>query len=85
VWLSKFLDFKDDLESLREEIEGKLFKDIKIDRLTPLEFTILERIFTSQKMHVMLTGAGLRIVNGKICFLSKQGKGYVMILFIYLV
>jgi len=48
VWLSKFLDFKDDIKELTSELKIKIFEEIKKDKLTPLEFTILESIFNKK-------------------------------------
>ncbi|MFX1276190.1 MAG: helix-turn-helix transcriptional regulator [Promethearchaeota archaeon] len=44
MWLSKFLDLKEDLETLPPEIRNKILHTIKKKKLTPLEFTILEYI-----------------------------------------
>jgi PadR family transcriptional regulator PadR len=43
MWLRKFLDLKEDIDTMTSEMK----KRIKKDRLTPLEFTILETIFNS--------------------------------------
>ena len=45
MWLGKFLDLKDDLKELSAEIKKNIMQTIKKDKLTPLEFTILETIF----------------------------------------
>ncbi len=45
MWLGKFLDLKEDLKELSEEIKKNIMQTIKKDKLTPLEFTILETIF----------------------------------------
>ncbi|MFW9824711.1 MAG: helix-turn-helix transcriptional regulator [Promethearchaeota archaeon] len=50
MWLSKFLDFEEDLKKLRSKIKEEIFKNIKKNRLTPLEFTILESIFSSKQL-----------------------------------
>lgn len=49
MWLGKFLDLKDDLKELTAELKTKMFEGIKKNKLTPLEFTILENIFNSQE------------------------------------
>ena len=48
--LGKFLDFEEDLKSLRSKIKDEIFNSIKKSRLTPLEFTILESIFNSKQL-----------------------------------
>ncbi len=50
MWLGKFLDFEEDLKTLRSKIEEELFDNIKKNKLTPLEFTIIESIFNRQKL-----------------------------------
>lgn len=50
MWLSKFLDLKDDLNSLKADIKNALFKERKSKKLTPLEFTILEQIFNYKEI-----------------------------------
>lgn len=50
MWLGKFLDLEDDLTELRDTLEKGLFKNIKKNKLTPLEFTILESIFNSKEI-----------------------------------
>jgi DNA-binding PadR family transcriptional regulator len=47
MWLGKFLDLKDDLKQLSAEIKKNIMQTIKKDKLTPLEFTILETIFNN--------------------------------------
>ncbi len=46
MWLGKFLD----LEDVRSKIKQEIFKKIKKNKLTPLEFTILEVIFNSNAL-----------------------------------
>lgn len=43
MWLNKFLDMKDDLKELAAELKDTLKKK----KLTPLEFTIVESVFSS--------------------------------------
>ncbi len=50
MWLGKFLDFEEDLKSLRSKIKDEIFNSIKKSRLTPLEFTIIESIFNSKQL-----------------------------------
>jgi predicted transcriptional regulator len=50
VWLSKFVDLKDDIEGLRKEIKDKLFKNRDKKEITPLEFTVLEQIFNYKEI-----------------------------------
>ena len=45
MWLGKFLDIKTDIETMAAEIKNQILSHIKKDKLTPLEFTILENIF----------------------------------------
>ena len=48
LWLGKFLDLKDDIDSMATEIKQKVLADLKKSKLTPLEFTILENIFNNK-------------------------------------
>lgn len=48
MWLGKFLDLKDDIDSMATEIKQKVLADLKKSKLTPLEFTILENIFNNK-------------------------------------
>ena len=48
MWLGKFLDLEEDIEELRSKIEKQIFTNIKKNKLTPLEFTIIESIFNNQ-------------------------------------
>jgi DNA-binding PadR family transcriptional regulator/predicted RNA-binding Zn-ribbon protein involved in translation (DUF1610 family) len=50
MWLGKFLDLEDDIELLRSKIKQEIFKKIKKNKLTPLEFTIIEVIFNSNAL-----------------------------------
>jgi len=50
MWLGKFLDLEDDIEMLRSKIKQEIFKKIKKNKLTPLEFTIIEVIFNSNAL-----------------------------------
>ncbi len=50
MWLGKFLDLEEDLNSLRSKIKEELFDNIKKNKLTPLEFTIIESIFNNKKL-----------------------------------
>jgi PadR family transcriptional regulator PadR len=45
MWLGKFVDLEEDLRELRIEKDYGTFKRIKLTKLTPLEFTIIETIF----------------------------------------
>ena len=45
MWLGKFVDLEEDLAELRSERNREIFKGIKLKKLTPLEFTIIETIF----------------------------------------
>ncbi|TFG08065.1 MAG: hypothetical protein EU539_03280 [Promethearchaeota archaeon] len=46
MWLGKFLDLKEDIKLMEAEMKNLLKKD----KLTPLEFTILETIFNSKNI-----------------------------------
>jgi PadR family transcriptional regulator PadR len=50
MWLGKFLDIEEDINELRDKIEEDLFDDIKKNKMTPLEFTIIETIFNSNAL-----------------------------------
>ena len=50
MWLGKFLDIEDDIEMLRSKIKKEIFKNIKKNKLTPLEFTTIEVIFNSSAL-----------------------------------
>jgi len=47
MWLGKFVDLKEDLRELRNNKDREKFKRIKLTKLTPLEFTIIETIFNT--------------------------------------
>lgn len=60
MWLGKFLDLEEDLNELRSKIKDELFKNLKKNKLTPLEFTIIETIFNYQ----MISGYDLiKVLN----------------------
>ena len=44
MWLGKFVDLESDLGELRTKRDREIFKGIKLSKLTPLEFTIIEII-----------------------------------------
>ena len=50
MWLGKFLDLEEDIKELRSKIENQIFTNIKKNKLTPLEFTIIESIFNNQQI-----------------------------------
>jgi PadR family transcriptional regulator PadR len=50
MWFGKFLDIKDEITGKAHHKGKALFKNIKKDKLTPLEFTILETIFNREEM-----------------------------------
>ncbi|MBN1801279.1 MAG: helix-turn-helix transcriptional regulator [Candidatus Lokiarchaeota archaeon] len=50
MWLGKFLDLENDLEEFKRSIEKGLFEAIKKNKLTPLEFTIIESIFNNNEI-----------------------------------
>lgn len=50
MWLGKFLDLEQDLKDLRSKIKKGLLDKITKDKLTPLEFTIIETIFNSKEL-----------------------------------
>ncbi|MHA1148936.1 MAG: helix-turn-helix transcriptional regulator [Promethearchaeota archaeon] len=50
MWLSKFLDLKDDLKDMKVEIKNALFSKRESKKITPLEFTILEKIFNYKEI-----------------------------------
>lgn len=50
MWLGKFLDIEDDLEELKSEIKQELLDSLQKNKLTPLEFTIIETIFNSKQL-----------------------------------
>ncbi len=50
MFLGKILDLEDDIELLRSKIKQEIFKKIKKNKLTPLEFTTIEVIFNSNAL-----------------------------------
>ncbi len=50
MWLGKFLDLEDDIEELSSKIKEEIFNNLLKNKLTPLEFTIIETIFNSQQL-----------------------------------
>jgi DNA-binding PadR family transcriptional regulator len=50
MWLGKFLDLEEDIKNLRSKIKEEVFDNIKKNKLTPLEFTIIESIFSNRKL-----------------------------------
>ena len=52
MWMSKFLDFKDEIAAFPEKIKASVLGIIneKEAKLSPLEFTILEHIFNKGKI-----------------------------------
>jgi len=50
MWLGKFLDLEDDIEELRSRIKEELLNSLHKNKLTPLEFTIIESIFNSKQL-----------------------------------
>ncbi len=50
MWLGKFLDFEEDLKTLKSKIKDEIFTNLKKSRLTPLEFTIIESIFNRKQL-----------------------------------
>ena len=50
MWLGKFLDLEEDMKELHSKIEKQIFTNIKKNKLTPLEFTIIESIFNNQQI-----------------------------------
>jgi DNA-binding PadR family transcriptional regulator/DNA-directed RNA polymerase subunit RPC12/RpoP len=50
VWLGKFLNLEEDLDELKDKIKQGLLEDITRNKITPLEFTIIETIFNSKEL-----------------------------------
>jgi DNA-binding PadR family transcriptional regulator len=50
MWLGKFLDIEDDKNELKSKINEELLNSLHKEKLTPLEFTIIETIFNSQQL-----------------------------------
>ncbi len=50
MWLGKFLNLEEDLDELKDKIKQDILEDIKRNKITPLEFTIIETIFNSKEL-----------------------------------
>ena len=50
MWLGKFLDIEEDINELRSKIKEELLNSLQKNKLTPLEFTIIESIFNSKQL-----------------------------------
>jgi PadR family transcriptional regulator PadR len=50
LWLGKFLNLEDDIEELGSILKEEILNTIHKSKLTPLEFTILENIFTHKQL-----------------------------------
>ncbi|MFX1280848.1 MAG: helix-turn-helix transcriptional regulator [Promethearchaeota archaeon] len=50
MWLGKFLDIEGDKDDLRSKIREELLNSLHKNKLTPLEFTIIESIFNSKQL-----------------------------------
>ncbi|UCC21219.1 MAG: helix-turn-helix transcriptional regulator [Promethearchaeota archaeon] len=50
MWLGKFLDLEEDLEELSAYVKKEIFDNLLKNKLTPLEFTIIETIFNSNQL-----------------------------------
>ena len=50
MWLGKFLNLEEDLDDLESKIKQGILEDIKRNKITPLEFTIIETIFNSKEL-----------------------------------
>jgi PadR family transcriptional regulator PadR len=50
MWLGKFLNLEEDIEELKSQIKQEIFSNITKNKLTPLEFTIVEVIFNSKAL-----------------------------------
>jgi len=50
VWLGKFLNLEEDLDELKDKIKQGILEDITRNKITPLEFTIIETIFNSKEL-----------------------------------
>ena len=48
MWLGKFLDLEEDMEEIRSKIKREIFSNVKKNKLTPVEFTIIEHIYNNQ-------------------------------------
>ncbi|MFX0025023.1 MAG: helix-turn-helix transcriptional regulator [Candidatus Hermodarchaeota archaeon] len=50
MWLGKFLNLEEDLDELKDKIKRGILEDITRNKITPLEFTIIETIFNSKEL-----------------------------------
>ncbi|MFX1419265.1 MAG: helix-turn-helix transcriptional regulator [Promethearchaeota archaeon] len=50
MWLGKFLDLEEDIEELSSYAKKEIFDGLLKNKLTPLEFTIIETIFNSKQL-----------------------------------
>ncbi len=50
MWLGKFLNLEEDLDELKDKIKQGILNNIKRNKITPLEFTIIETIFNSKEL-----------------------------------
>ncbi|MFX1306397.1 MAG: helix-turn-helix transcriptional regulator [Promethearchaeota archaeon] len=50
MWLGKFLNLEDDIEELSSKVKEEIFNNLLKNKLTPLEFTIIETIFNTKQL-----------------------------------
>ncbi len=50
MWLGKFLNLEEDLDELKDKLKRGILEDITRNKITPLEFTIIETIFNSKEL-----------------------------------
>jgi len=50
LWLGKFLDLEDDIKELGSILKEEILSTLQKSKLTPLEFTIIENIFTHKQL-----------------------------------
>lgn len=50
MWFGKFLDLTDEIKGKAKGVRKNLFSGITKDKLTPLEFTMLETIFNNEEI-----------------------------------
>ena len=50
MWFGKFLDIRDEIEKETSDLKKKVLSEIKKEKLTPLEFSILENIFNHEEI-----------------------------------
>jgi len=50
MWLGKFLNLEEDLDELGSIIKKEILNNLQKNKLTPLEFTIIETIFNSKQL-----------------------------------